>query len=61
MIAADKEFALFMQAERQRTDRAFQQARVLKHMATAIAVILLLVVLGGAAWLLMKNPQLLHR
>lgn len=61
VMAADKEFALFMQAERQRTDRSLQQAKVLKHVATAIAVILLLLVMGGAAWLLMKNPQLLHR
>jgi N-acetylglutamate synthase-like GNAT family acetyltransferase len=61
VMKADKEFALFMQSERQRTEKAFQQARILKHIATAIAIVLLILVLGGAFWLIMKNPQLLHR
>jgi N-acetylglutamate synthase-like GNAT family acetyltransferase len=61
VMTADKEFALFMQSERQRTDRAFQQARVLKQIATLIAFVLLILVLGGAVWLIVKNPQLLHR
>ena len=61
VMTADKEFALFMRAERQRTDRALQQARVLKQIATLIAIILLLLVVGGALWLILKHPQLLHR
>lgn len=61
VMTADKEFALFMQSERQRTERAFRQARILKQIATAITVVLLLLVLGAAFWLIMKNPQLLHR
>jgi N-acetylglutamate synthase-like GNAT family acetyltransferase len=61
VISADKEFALFMQSERQRTERALQHARALKQVATLIAVILLILVLGAAFWLVMKNPQLLHR
>ena len=61
VLSADKEFALFMQSERQRTERALQQARVLKQIATLIAVALFILVLGAAGWLIMKNPQLLHR
>ena len=61
VIAVDKEFALFMQSERQRTDRAFQQARALTLIATLIAVALLVTVLIGAFILFQKNPQLLRR
>jgi N-acetylglutamate synthase-like GNAT family acetyltransferase len=61
VIAADKEFALFMQSERQRTDRAFRQARILKSIATLIALAVLGLVLVGAFVLIKKNPQLLHR
>jgi N-acetylglutamate synthase-like GNAT family acetyltransferase len=61
VIAADKEFALFMQSEKQRTERAFQQARILKHIATLIAFVILILVLAGGFWLIMKNPQLLRR
>ena len=60
-ISVDKEFALFMESEKQRTQRAFQHARVLKLVATLIAIALLLLVLGGAVYLFQKNPQLLHR
>lgn len=60
VMRADREFALFMQSERQVTERALQHARVLKHIATLIALVLLLLVMGGAVWLIMKNPQLLH-
>jgi len=61
VIVLDKEFALFMQSEKQRTDRAFEQARLLKQIAMLIAVLLFIVVVGGAFWLIMKNPQLLRR
>ena len=60
-ISVDKEFALFMQSEKQRTERAFQHARILKLIATVIAVVLLLLVLVAAVYLFQKNPQLLRR
>jgi N-acetylglutamate synthase-like GNAT family acetyltransferase len=60
VMALDKEFALFMLSEKQRTERTLQQARILKHLATLIAFILLILVIGGAFWLIMKNPHLLH-
>jgi len=61
VISADQEFALFMQAEKARTERAFQHARILKAIATIIAMILLGVVVAGAFFVLRKNPNLLHR
>jgi N-acetylglutamate synthase-like GNAT family acetyltransferase len=61
VISADKEFAMFMEAERQRTQRAFQQARVLKFIATLVALAVLFLVMAGAFYVLRRNPQLLHR
>jgi hypothetical protein len=61
VISADKEFALFMESERQRTQRAFQQARILKFIATLIAVAVLFLVMAGAFFVIRRNPQLLHR
>ena len=61
VMTIDKEFAVFMQSEKQRTNRAFQQARILKRVATLIALLLFILVLGGAFWLIMKNPQFLRR
>ena len=61
VIALDNQFALFMQSERERTNRAFRQARILKAVATAIAFALLAAVLTGAFVLLWRNPQLLRR
>lgn len=61
VISLDKEFALFMESEKQRTARSMQQAKILKLIATLIALAVLGLVLVGAFLLLRKNPQLLHR
>ena len=61
VISADQEFALFMQAEKARTERAFQQARILKMIATLIALAMLGLVIAGALFVIRKNPNLLHR
>lgn len=61
VISADKEFAMFMESERQRTQRTFQQARALKFVATLIALVVLALVMAGAFIVMRKNPQLLHR
>jgi hypothetical protein len=61
VLSADKEFAVFMQSERERTERAFQQARVLKIIATLLALALLCLVVAGAFLLIRRNPGLLHR
>jgi len=61
VISADKEFAMFMEAERLRTQRTFQKARVLKLIATLVALGLLFLVMAGAFYIIRRNPQLLHR
>lgn len=61
LISVDKEFALFMESEKQRTARAFQHARILKSVATLIALAVLALVIVGAVWVLRNNPHLLGR
>jgi len=59
VISADREFALFMDEERQRTQRAFQQAKVLKVVATLLAFALFAVVAVGLFMVVRRN-QLIH-
>lgn len=55
VMSLDKEFALFMQSEKQRTERAFQQAKVLKVIATLIALGVLILVIVGAFIIFKKH------
>lgn len=59
MISIEKELALFMQSEKQRTARAFQHARMLKTFATVLAIIFAMFVLCAIIFLLRKNPNAL--
>ena len=61
MISIEKELALFMESEKQRTARAFQQARVLKTIATVLAIIFAIFIMGAVVYLLKKNPNALAR
>ncbi len=61
VLSVDKEFALFMQSERWRTEQVFQRAKTLKAVVTFIAFAVLVAVGVWAARLFMRNPQLLHR
>lgn len=61
VISADKEFAMFMEAEKQRTARAMQQAKALKVVATVIALAVLGLIMAAMFLLLHRNPHLLHR
>ncbi len=61
VMSLDKEFALFMQSEKQRTERVFQHARMIKTVATLIAFALLIAVGIWAVRMFIRNPQLLHR
>ena len=61
VMSLDKEFAMFMESEKQHTARTFQQARVLKVVATLIALAVLLLVLAGAFFVVKNNPRLLGR
>jgi hypothetical protein len=48
LVSLDKEFALFMESEKQRTQKAFQHARVLKVVAILLVLGILALVLFGA-------------
>jgi N-acetylglutamate synthase-like GNAT family acetyltransferase len=61
IMSLDKEFAMFMESEKQNTARTFQQARVLKMVATLIALAVLGLVLAGAFIVVKNNPRLLGR
>jgi hypothetical protein len=52
---------MFMQSERQRTERTFQQAKVLKFIATLLAIGVLFLVMAGAFLVMRHNPSILHR
>ncbi len=59
LVSLDKEFALFMDSEKERTARAFQHAKILKVVATLIALGLFIVVLAAAFFVLKRGglPQ----
>lgn len=56
-LSLDKELALFMESEKQRTERMFRQARALKLIATLLAVLLALFVVGAAVYLFKQTPD----
>ena len=51
---------MFMESEKQRTAKALQQARVLKVIATIIALAVLGLVMAGMFLLLRRNPHVTH-
>jgi len=57
VLSMDKEFAMFAQAERERSRNALSQAKMLKTIATVIALILGLAVLGVSGFLLLQKHQ----
>jgi hypothetical protein len=59
VMSADKEFAMFMASEKEKTERTMQQAKMLKLVATLVSLGLVLLVFAGAFILLKKNPRLL--
>ena len=59
-VSLDKEFALFMESEKQQTQKTFQYARMLKVIATLIAVAVLILILGAAFFMLRRNPHSGH-
>jgi len=61
VMSLDKEFALFMDSEKQRTERAFHHARILKLIALVISLAVLALVIVGAVLIFKKNPNLLRR
>jgi N-acetylglutamate synthase-like GNAT family acetyltransferase len=61
ITSVDKEFAMFMETEKQRSLRTMQHAKILKYIAAVVAFGVILLALGAAFFLLRKNPNLLHR
>lgn len=61
VVNLDKEFALFMESEKQHSQQMMDQAKVLKVLATILAVALLLGVIVGGIWVFTKNPGMLQR
>jgi len=60
VASLDKEFAVLMQAEKDRAAKVMRHAHMLKILATVIAVGVLFLVLGAAFYLVHRNPHLLH-
>lgn len=56
IVSLEKELALFMESEKQRTHRALQHARTLKVIATLLALVFAIFVLGALVYLIRKNP-----
>lgn len=56
--ALDRDFAAFMTAERQNTERTFQQARTLKTLITVIGFTIAILCFGAAAYLLIHRISL---
>jgi N-acetylglutamate synthase-like GNAT family acetyltransferase len=61
LVSLDKEFSAFMESEKARTQRAFQHARILKVIATLIALAVFGLVIAGAFILLKSNPRFVGR
>lgn len=57
ILAADKEFALFMQAEKARTNRTIRKARVLKVLATLVALAVAAAAIVAAVYVLRQSPM----
>jgi N-acetylglutamate synthase-like GNAT family acetyltransferase len=56
VLSADKEFALFMQSEKDRTARTIAQAKTLKTLATVVVVVVCLAILALLVLLMMRRP-----
>jgi len=54
-VSLENELAMFMQAEKARTAKMFEQARVLKFAATAFAIIFAIFVIVAVVFLIQKN------
>jgi len=61
VTSLDKEFALFMESEKQRTQNAFRYIKTLKIIATIIAIILALFVGVAALRIFQQHPEILNR
>src|SRR4051812_23341673 len=61
IVSLDKEFALFKEAEREQTEKMFRQARTLKFIAAAIAILVATLVVVWAVYFLMIQKKISKR
>lgn len=57
LLSIEKEFALFKQSQRRESEDMFRQARVLKTLACAMAVVMLLIAGGVVIYVLRALPE----
>ena len=60
-VSLDKEFALFKEAEREATEKMFRQAKTLKFIAAAIAILVATLVVVWAVYFLMVQKKISRR
>jgi hypothetical protein len=60
VISADQEFMLFMQSEKEQSQKTIRRAKALKVVASLVAFVVFLLVLAGGFLLLKRNPGILH-
>lgn len=58
--AVEKELAMFMNAQKQHSQRTLDQIRTLKILATILAILFAIFAFGAAFFILLKRPDLLH-
>ncbi len=61
VLSLDKEFAVFMQAEKEKTARTMRHAKSLKVVATLVALGLFCLVIVAVVIIFKRNPNILHR
>ena len=61
VLSLDQEFAMFMEAEKQRTGRLLKRARALKVVVAMLALGLLGLVIAGVVFIWSHNRHMLHR
>jgi N-acetylglutamate synthase-like GNAT family acetyltransferase len=54
-VSLEKELGMLMQAEKARTNKMYEQARVIKFIATLIAIVFAVFVIGAVFFLMRKN------
>ena len=59
LVSLEKEIAMFMETEKQRTAQTFRQVQAIKKISTWLAVVLAVFVLGAIAYIFLKNPGML--
>jgi len=60
IISADKEFAVFVESERQQTARSLRRGKVLKSFVTFLAFVFLALTAGAVFYVLWRSRQLHH-